>query len=71
MTDMPLIETFFLFSQALPSQDLGSVDSKATLLELTVGGKDFLINQSPTVLSSNRAEGTTGAGRSSRLGKCS
>lgn len=39
------------------------------MLELTVGGRDFSIHQSPTILSSNRAEGTTGAGRSTYLGR--
>lgn len=59
-------ESFLLFSQDLPSQDLGFVDAKATTLELTVAGKDMTIRQSPTLLSSNRAEGTTGAGKALR-----
>ncbi|KAK3390541.1 hypothetical protein B0H63DRAFT_118766 [Podospora didyma] len=54
-------ETFDLFSQNLPSQSLGFVDSKSTTLELTIGGRDLTIHQSPGVLSSNRAGGTTGA----------
>jgi predicted nicotinamide N-methyase len=54
-------ETFALFSQALPSQDLGFVDAKTTSLNLSIGGKDITIHQSPSVLSSNRAGGTTGA----------
>ncbi|KAL2153049.1 hypothetical protein VTH82DRAFT_4204 [Thermothelomyces myriococcoides] len=57
----PEEETFELFAQDLPSQNLGFVDSKATTLELTVAGRDFTIHQSPGVLSSNRAGGTTGA----------
>lgn len=57
------LESFLLFSQELPSQDLGFVDAKATTLELTVAGKDLTIHQSPTLLSSNRGGGTTGAGR--------
>lgn len=57
------LETFLLFSQELPSQDLGFVDAKATTLELTVAGKDMTIHQSPTLLSSNRGRGTTGAGK--------
>ena len=40
------------------------IDPKATDLELTVNGRDYTITQSPGILSSNRAEGTTGAGRS-------
>ena len=59
------LETFELFAQELPSQNLGFVDSKATALELTVAGRDLTIQQSPSVLSSNRAGGTTGAGWSS------
>ncbi|KAL2159412.1 hypothetical protein VTH06DRAFT_2416 [Thermothelomyces fergusii] len=54
-------QTFELFAQDLPSQNLGFVDSRASTLELTVAGRDFSIHQSPGVLSSNRAGGTTGA----------
>ncbi|KAK3306576.1 uncharacterized protein B0T15DRAFT_492112 [Chaetomium strumarium] len=54
-------ETFELFAQDLPSQNLGFIDAKATTLELTVAGRDLTIHQSPAVLSSNRAGGTTGA----------
>ncbi|EPE31329.1 S-adenosyl-L-methionine-dependent methyltransferase [Glarea lozoyensis ATCC 20868] len=57
----PEEESFLLFSQSIPSQDLGFVDSKATTLELSIGGHDLTIHQSPTVLSSNRDGGTTGA----------
>ena len=60
--DDPGTESFLLFSQSIPSQNLGFVDSKATLLELTIGDRDLTINQSPTILSSNRGGGTTGAG---------
>ena len=54
-------ETFLLFSQDLPSQNLGFVDAKATNLDITISGKDLNIIQSPGLLSSNRTEGTTGA----------
>lgn len=57
----PEEESFLLFSQKLPSQDLGFVDAKATNLEITVSGRDLNIRQSPTLLSSNREGGTTGA----------
>jgi len=57
------VESFLLFSQALPSQNLGFVNSKVSSLELTIVGKDLVIHQSPTILSSNRAAGTTGAGK--------
>ena len=55
-------ESFLLFSQDLPSQNLGFVDPKATCVEISVAGKDYSIHQSPTLLSSDRAGGTTGAG---------
>ena len=57
----PEEETFLLFSQNLPSQNLGFVDAKATSLDITISGTDFNIIQSPGLLSSNRTEGTTGA----------
>ncbi|KAK4165256.1 hypothetical protein QBC43DRAFT_36327 [Cladorrhinum sp. PSN259] len=57
----PEEETFDLFSQSLPSQNLGFIDSKAQTLDLTIAGRDLTIHQSPAVLSSNRAGGTTGA----------
>jgi hypothetical protein len=38
------------------------VDAKATVLELSIGNRDLSIHQSPTILSSNRDGGTTGAG---------
>ena len=54
-------ESFSLFTQRIPSQDLGFVDAKAMSLEITVCGRDLDIRQSPTLLSSNREGGTTGA----------
>lgn len=57
----PEEETFLLFSQDLPSQDLGFVDAKATSLDITLSGRDLNIIQSPGLLSSNRTGGTTGA----------
>lgn len=57
----PEEETFLLFSQELPSQNLGFVDAKATSLDITISGRDLNIIQSPGLLSSNRTEGTTGA----------
>ncbi|KAJ0379292.1 hypothetical protein COL26b_002461 [Colletotrichum chrysophilum] len=39
----------------------GFIDPKATTLSLTLADRDFTIHQSPTVLSSTRAGGTTGA----------
>ena len=57
----PEEESFSLFTQEIPSRDLGFVDAKAMSLEITVCGRDLDIRQSPTLLSSNRKEGTTGA----------
>jgi hypothetical protein len=57
-------ETFDLFSQELPSQNLGFIDSKSHVLEITVAAHDLTIHQSPAILSSDRAGGTTGAGKS-------
>lgn len=59
----PPAEAFLLFSQSIPSHnELGIIDPKASTLELTVNGRDLTVTQSPSVLSSNRAGGTTGAG---------
>ncbi|KAI0965143.1 hypothetical protein F4678DRAFT_476810 [Xylaria arbuscula] len=55
----PEEETFLLFSQEIPSQNLGFVDPQATAIDLTIGGKDYTIYQSPTIL--NRPGSTTGA----------
>ncbi|EMR71890.1 putative nicotinamide n-methyltransferase protein [Eutypa lata UCREL1] len=57
----PEEETFLLFSQDIPSQNLGFVDSRAAVLNLAVADKDYVIHQSPTILTSNREGGTTGA----------
>ncbi|THY70403.1 hypothetical protein D6C86_09460 [Aureobasidium pullulans] len=54
-------ETFLLFSQDIPSQNLGIIDSHSPLLELSVGSRDLSIRQSPAVLNSARGGGTTGA----------
>ncbi len=56
------LETFELFAQDLPSQNLGFIDPKAAAVELTIAGRDLTVHQSPSILSSNRAGGTTGAG---------
>lgn len=59
----PLAEAFLLFSQSIPSHnELGIIDPKSSTIELTVNGRDLTVTQSPSVLSSNRAGGTTGAG---------
>ncbi|KAH7030850.1 uncharacterized protein B0I36DRAFT_114838 [Microdochium trichocladiopsis] len=57
----PEEETFLLFSREIPSQNLGFVDAHATNIDLSIAGKEYVITQSPTVLTSNREGGTTGA----------
>lgn len=52
-----------LYSQPIPSMNLGFVDSRAASVDVSVADRDYTIHQSPTVLSSSRAGGTTGAGR--------
>ncbi|KAL4871954.1 hypothetical protein BDV12DRAFT_205746 [Aspergillus spectabilis] len=54
-------ESFLLFSQSIPSSNLGFVNSKATSIDLTIHEQEYTIHQSPTLLSSSRAGGTTGA----------
>jgi len=58
----PEEEAFLVFSQTIPSRSLGFIDSKAAVLDVTVSGRELSIHQSPALLSSNRKEGTTGAG---------
>ncbi|KAI0161620.1 hypothetical protein GGR52DRAFT_131163 [Hypoxylon sp. FL1284] len=55
----PEEEIFLLFSQEVPSQNLGFVDPHSPTLDLNVAGKDLVIHQSPTIL--NRPGSTTGA----------
>ncbi|CAI6089758.1 unnamed protein product [Clonostachys chloroleuca] len=57
----PEEETFLLFSQEIPSQNLGFIDPTASSVEVVVHDREYTIHQSPTVLSSSRAGGTTGA----------
>jgi hypothetical protein len=57
-----IAESFLLFSQSIPSQNLGFVDSRTARLDLTVADRDLSIVQSPTLLTSYRGGGTTGAG---------
>ncbi|RDW90667.1 S-adenosylmethionine-dependent methyltransferase [Aspergillus mulundensis] len=54
-------ESFLLFSQDIPSSNLGFVDSKASAVDITIHDREYTIHQSPTLLSSSRAGGTTGA----------
>lgn len=54
-------ETFLLFSQDCPSHNLGFVDSRAGEIDLEVAGRTLTLKQSPDLLTSQRATGTTGA----------
>ena len=60
-------ESFLLFAQADRSSNLGFVDSEKRLIEISVAGQDLVIEQSPSLLKSDRAEGTTGAGESANV----
>lgn len=55
-------ETFLLFAHDRPAaQNLGFVDPRAPLLDLSVAGCDLTLHQSPAILTSSRPGGTTGA----------
>lgn len=54
-------ETFSLFSQTLPSNNLGFIDSEADDIELEIAGRNIALKQSPGLLLSQRKAGTTGA----------
>jgi len=54
-------ETFLLFSQDIPSNNLGFIDSKLNSVEVEIHGHEYIVRQSPALLTSNRKEGTTGA----------
>ncbi|KAL1955259.1 hypothetical protein VTO42DRAFT_8857 [Malbranchea cinnamomea] len=54
-------EAFLLFSQDIPSSNLGFINSRSNKIDVTVRGRDYTIYQSPTVLNSKRQGGTTGA----------
>ncbi|KAL1598838.1 Ribosomal protein lysine methyltransferase [Paraconiothyrium brasiliense] len=57
----PEEESFIIFSQDVPSQNLGFIDSQAAEVEISIGGRDLTIRQSRGLLTSDRKEGTTGA----------
>lgn len=56
-----LIETYDLFSYDFPQRNLGMINDKASTLEVDVAGERYDIRQSPGLLTSSNAEGTTGA----------
>ena len=57
------IESFLLFSQDIASNNLGMLNPRAPSVELSINDHEYIIHQSPALLSSHRAGGTTGAGR--------
>ncbi|KAH0608557.1 uncharacterized protein H6S33_001691 [Morchella sextelata] len=54
-------ESILLFSTVPSSRNLGFLDSSASSISVTAAGQDLTIYQSPTLLSSTRQGGTTGA----------
>ncbi|KAF2125073.1 hypothetical protein P153DRAFT_119240 [Dothidotthia symphoricarpi CBS 119687] len=57
----PEEEAFVVFSQDIPSQSLGFIDSQVATLDVTIAGCDLTIHQSRGLLTSDRKTGTTGA----------
>ncbi|KAJ5738897.1 hypothetical protein N7493_002052 [Penicillium malachiteum] len=55
-------ESFLLFTQDIPTGNLGFIDSRAATVDVSIRDNEYTIHQSPTLLSSSRAGGTTGAG---------
>ncbi|KAK5944228.1 Ribosomal protein lysine methyltransferase [Knufia obscura] len=54
-------ETYDLFSHEFPQRNLGMINDRANTLELDIGGRRYDVRQSPGLLTSSNAEGTTGA----------
>lgn len=50
-----------MFSQEIPSNNLGFIDSRQDTIQVEVAGHEYELQQSPGLLNSNRKEGTTGA----------
>lgn len=50
-----------MFSQDIPSNNLGFIDSKAETIAIDIGRHDYDLRQSPGLLTSDRDGGTTGA----------
>ncbi|KAJ5725618.1 uncharacterized protein N7483_006975, partial [Penicillium malachiteum] len=55
------VESFLLFTQDIPTGNLGFIDSRAATVDVSIRDNEYTIHQSPTLLSSSRAGGTTGA----------
>jgi hypothetical protein len=54
-------ETFLVFSQDIPSANLGFIDRTSCSIDVAIGSREFTITQSPGLLRSNADTGTTGA----------
>ncbi|KAJ5373212.1 hypothetical protein N7517_005218 [Penicillium concentricum] len=54
-------ESFLLFAQDIASNNLGMLNPRAPSVEISINGNEYIIHQSPSLLSSHRAGGTTGA----------
>lgn len=55
-------DIFTVLAHRPSPKNLGFIDSTSSTLSVTVNGHELAINQSPQLLKSHRAEGTTGAG---------
>ncbi|KAJ5171449.1 uncharacterized protein N7500_004232 [Penicillium coprophilum] len=54
-------ESFLLFAQDIASNNLGMLNPRASSVEISINDNEYIIYQSPSLLSSHRAGGTTGA----------
>ncbi|OQD68320.1 hypothetical protein PENPOL_c003G08428 [Penicillium polonicum] len=54
-------ESFLLYAQDIPSNNLGMLNPRAPSVEISINGNEYTIHQSPSLLSSHRTGGTTGA----------
>ncbi|KAK1256394.1 hypothetical protein MKX07_008653 [Trichoderma sp. CBMAI-0711] len=54
-------ETFLLYANNPPLENLGFIDPQSSTVEIQLNGKDVTIHQSPGILASSRKGGTTGA----------
>ena len=57
------LESFLLYAQDIPSNNLGMLNPRAPSVEISINGNEYTIHQSPSLLSSHRTGGTTGAGK--------
>ncbi|KAJ5765042.1 hypothetical protein N7520_004601 [Penicillium odoratum] len=57
----PEEESFLLFSQEITPGNLGFLDSRASTIDISIHDHEYTIHQSPSLLSSSRSGGTTGA----------